>query len=214
MPKILAIDDELDILYTLQAIGEIAGFEVVIAENGLQGLKLIQAVDFDLILVDYHMPQMNGLEVVERIRKIDQDTPILVLTVEESVDLSQKFLDTGATDFAVKPIRTADLISRMKLHLKFAKSKFEDDEKVEPEIVNIDRLDLPKGLTPATLQMIIAYLKNMDQSKTINQISTEIGLSYQTGHRYLDYLQKNNYVKVEMCYGKVGRPIQKYLSLI
>lgn len=207
MSRILAIDDDVDILFTLQAIGEVGGFEVVTAKNGVEGIKLFQESNYHLIVVDYHMPGMNGLEIVEKLRAIDDHIPILVLTVEESLDLSQKFIEAGATDFAVKPIRPADLISRMKFHIKYVQS-----QEKEADGLSFDAVNLPKGLTPVTMQMIIDHLQKVNQSKTINQISSEIGLAYQTVHRYLDYLQKMDHVKVEICYGKVGRPIKKYIA--
>lgn len=202
--RILAIDDDNDTLYTLKAIGEIAGYEVMPVENGHKGLELFCGNYYDLCIVDYHMPQMNGLKVVSRIRKIDSTIPILVLTVDESLELARKFLAEGASDFAIKPIRTPDLISRIKLHLKL--NKYQGMYTVE----NILRDKLPKGLSSTTLQFIIETLKKNKEALTLNVISSITGLAYQTVHRYLDFLLQEDYVKLEIDYGKVGRPVHKY----
>lgn len=206
MCKILAIDDDPDILFTLQAIGELGQFEMNTAENGPEGIKMLKKEPHDLVMVDYHMPLMNGLEVVKKIRKVNQDIPILVLTVDESLELADRFLEVGATDFAIKPIRAADLISRVKLLMRLSKMQIPD------EVSDVEyNFDLPKGLTLPTLQIIIDFLKNIHTPLTLHQISDQVGLAYQTVHRYVDYLVKVEYVEVELNYGKVGRPIQKYL---
>ncbi|HEY8464630.1 MAG TPA: response regulator [Bacillota bacterium] len=201
MNKILAIDDNEDILYTLQAIGETAKFNIVTVNDGFKALDLLKKSKFDLIMVDYYMPNINGLTLVKKIREISKSIPILVLTVDESINLAQKFLDCGATDFAVKPIRTADLISRVKLHLKLSQNKRGDQ---------FQDLEIPKGLSFPTLKLIMDYLHTINEPETIELISQKTGLAYQTVHRYLEYLVKKKQVKVKINYGKIGRPIHKY----
>jgi two-component system response regulator DctR len=201
MSRILAIDDNADILYTLQAIGEAAKFNVVTVNDGFKALELLQKSRFDLVMVDYYMPNINGLNLVKKIREINKDIPILVLTVDESIDLANKFINAGASDFAIKPIKAADLISRVKLHLKLTKAK---------QTTEIRDLELPKGLTLPTLQLIIDYLKKTDAPQTIDTISQQTGLAYQTAHRYLNYLLNGHYITVEINYGKIGRPIHKF----
>jgi two-component system response regulator DctR len=201
MSKILAIDDNADILYTLQAIGEAAKFNMITVNDGFKALQLMQKSRFDLIMVDYYMPNINGLILVRKIRELDKDIPILVLTVDESVDLANKFINAGATDFANKPIKAADLISRVKLHLKLTKVK---------QTTEIKGFQLPKGLTFSTLQLILDFLNQTDAPQTIDIISQETGLAYQTAHRYLNYLLNEHYITVEISYGKIGRPIHKF----
>lgn len=203
--RILAVDDDQDTRFTLQAIGEVAGFDIVTAENGGQALEILQQSAFDLIMVDYHMPGMNGLTLVKRIRERLPYCPILVLTVDESLELARRFLDAGATDFAIKPIRAADLISRVKLHLELNQFKQPDDS-----LRNELQWELPKGMASVTLQIILDYMRQLDQPETLTAISNGTGLAYQTVHRYLDFLVQNDHVRVEMNYGKVGRPTQKY----
>lgn len=205
MINILAVDDDHDILFTLQAICKVATFNISISDDGHQALQLLQESNFNLIMVDYHMPKMNGLKLVKKIREMDNQIPILVLTVDESLDLANKFIDAGATDFAIKPIRAADLISRIKLHLKLNQLKNTDEIQI-----NIDEESLPKGMTIATLKIILEYLQKNKSPETINKISEKTGLAYQTVHRYLDYLLKANYIDVIKNYGKIGRPINQY----
>src|SRR6056297_1150639 len=83
LKKILAVDDEEDILFTLEAVADVADLNMTTTSRGLKALKYIKNNKFDLLLVDYHMPDINGLKLVKEIRKIDKEIPILVLTVDE-----------------------------------------------------------------------------------------------------------------------------------
>ncbi|RCW49841.1 MULTISPECIES: response regulator transcription factor [unclassified Halanaerobium] len=203
MKKILAVDDEKDILFTLEAVAEAAGFNITTTLLGTEALKYAKNEEFDLLMIDYHMPDINGLKLVKEIRKINNSIPILVLTVDESLDLAEKFLNAGADDFANKPIRTADLISRINLHLNYNDSKYHFP-------YNINSLDIPKGMSLKTLKIIYNYLNKIQSPKTIQEISNETNLAYQTVHRYLNFLNEKNIAIVKLDYGKVGRPIHKY----
>lgn len=203
MKKILAVDDEKDILFTLEAVAEVAELNMTTTSRGLKALEYLKNDSYDLLLVDYHMPDINGLKLVKEIRKIDEMIPILVLTVDESLDLAEKFLKAGADDFANKPIRTADLISRINLHLNHSQGSTSSSKK-------INNLDIPKGMTHKTLSVIYNYLKEIESAETIDEISNGTKLAYQTVHRYLNYITEENLAEVKLNYGKVGRPIHKF----
>lgn len=203
MKKILAVDDEKDILFTLEAVADVADLNMTTTSRGLKALEYIKNNNFNLLLVDYHMPDINGLKLVKEIRKIDKNIPILVLTVDESMDLAEKFLKAGADDFANKPIKTADLISRINLHLNFNESSNNTAEK-------INELNIPKGMTQRTLAIIYDYLTEIKKPETIEEISKGTNLAYQTVHRYLNYIAEEDLVEVKLNYGKVGRPIHRY----
>lgn len=206
MKKILAVDDQKEILYTLKAIAEVAKFEIVTCNNGVKALETLGKRNFDLVLVDYYMPEMNGIELVKKIRTINSKIPILVLTVDESLDTAKKFLESGATDFATKPIRAADLISRIKLHLELS------DLKVSSFTGDI-REQMPKGMSSQTMQRIMDYLEKLKNPETIESISLGTGLAYQTVHRYLIFFEETGFVMAELVYGKVGRPIKRYKKI-
>lgn len=203
MKKILAVDDEKDILFTLEAVAEVAELDMTTTSHGLKALEYIKNDNYDLLLVDYHMPDINGLKLVKEIRKINNSIPILVLTVDESLDIAEKFLKAGADDFANKPIKTADLISRINLHLNYTYSSQKTEKK-------INDLDIPKGMSHRTLSIIYNYLTEIESAETIEEISEGTKLAYQTVHRYLNYITEENLVEVKLNYGKVGRPIHRY----
>lgn len=198
--KILIIDDEADIRYTLQEICLVGGWEPVLAINGQEGYTLFKIHNPKLVIVDYHMPGWDGLTTVKKIRGCDSATSIMVLTVDERQEIADRFLAAGATDFAIKPIKAPDLISRIKVNLEIS----------EMQRQNQGNLYLDKGISLATLRVITKFLQKHPEPLTIEEITAGVNLAYQTVHRYLGYLVDYGKVEVTPHYGKVGRPKNKY----
>ena len=196
--KILAIDDSKDILYTIKAICDIENWTTITSTNGNEAMDLLHNHNPDLIIVDYHMPKINGIDVVKKLREIDNKTPILILTVEDDHVIAKKFTDAGANDYALKPIKAIDLISRIKVHLRKTKSK------------KSKYYSYKKGISKNTLDLILNSLRNTNKYLTIDELSEEAGLAYQTVNRYIVYLKENNLIDTVYEYGKKGRPKQKY----
>ena len=166
-------------------------------ESGLNEFKLRQP---DIVLIDYHLPRINGVEGVKRLRRLSLDVPILVFTVDESQEVADTFLEAGATDFALKPIKAPDIISRIKLHLRLLQQGKRESR--EPA--------LAKGLAQGTLKLIHDFLEQQNDYLTANDIAEGTGLAYQTVYRYLQHMTAEKRVEMVSIYGKVGRPKQVY----
>lgn len=203
MTKILIIDDDGDIRYTISEICRFGGWEPLMAINGLEGLDAFKVHRPDLVMVDYHMPVKDGLETVGLIRQLDQGVPILVLTVDERQEIADRFLDQGATDFALKPIKAPDLIARIRVNLQIGLLQQQKKQQQEEVFVT-------KGISASTLTIIEEFLKKQQQALTIEEINRQVSLAYQTVHRYLMYLVEEDMVISECDYGKVGRPRNRY----
>lgn len=203
IPKIVIIDDEPDILYTIKEICSHGGWEVVTASNGKQGYELCRIHKPRVAIVDYHMPDWDGLTTVKRIRQLDNAISILVLTVDERQEIAERFIAAGATDFAIKPIKSPDLISRIKMNLKI--NEIQQKYVAEKQQVYID-----KGISPATLSIIYDYLKGQEVGLTIDDITIGLNLAYQTVHRYIQYLLEEKKIEAVPIYGQLGRPKNKY----
>jgi two-component system response regulator DctR len=203
MKKILVIDDEPDIVYTISEICKFAGHEVVSANEGLKGVELLKGHKPNLVIVDYHMPKYDGLSTVKKIREIDDTVAIMVLTVDERQEILEKFMLVGATDFSLKPVKAPDLISRVNVNLQINSMQMKNKEQEQSVFVE-------KGISSATLQMIINYLEVQMEEQTIKEISKGVELAYQTVHRYIQYLIDNDQVELVSMYGKVGRPLNYY----
>ncbi len=204
--KILVIDDEREILYALKAVFETQDWEALTAQNVKEGMELYRSGAPDLILIDYHMPHMNGMDGVRLFRRQDPDIPIIVFTIDEDQAVADRFLEAGASDFAIKPIRTPDILSRIRVHMKLLKSQRADAGKRDP-----DPYPYPvKGIGSGTMRLIEGALRGRTDYLTVEEISSKSGLANQTAYRYLQYLTTAGLVDVKNSYGKKGRPKQSY----
>jgi len=110
---ILFVDDSESIREIVQFTLENEGYKILLGKNGLDALKYLNGVDIDLIITDMHMPEMNGIELIREIRKIQhyQRTPILFLTTESQISKKMEAKDAGATGWIIKPFVPAKLIA-------------------------------------------------------------------------------------------------------
>lgn len=211
---VLAIDDSQDILFAISAICDLEGWSCVTTTEGTEAKELIKSCCPDIVLVDYHMPRVDGIEVVKSIRSVNSSIPIVVLTIESSREVADRFIKAGADDFALKPIKPIDLVSRIKVHLRSAKQTApqpkESAATQQSKKVADEADEYVKGISPITLSIIKSYLQNNPTYVTINQISDSCGVAYQTAYRYLIYLVEQGKVTVNSEYGHQGRPKQKY----
>lgn len=194
---ILCIDDEDDICFALKTLFRTQGWNTAAACDVNAGLKLFTQLRPTLVLIDYHMPGLNGVEGVRMLRRLSATVPIIVFTIDECQRVADEFLAAGASDFALKPIKAPDIISRVRLHLRLLEQQ------------NID-ISFAKGISHGTLELILHFLRQCSAPVTANDISRETGLAYQTVFRYLQHMTQQKLVDVESVYGKVGRPKQMY----
>ena len=116
MNKILVVEDDP---IMLKAIGNIltkSGYEITIAKNGKEAFEKLASIEFDLVLTDLMMPFNNGLEIVEKSRKLN--TPVIVVSSVGSEDIITECFKLGISDFLKKPIMAAELLARIRKVLK------------------------------------------------------------------------------------------------
>ncbi|MFZ3579313.1 response regulator [Virgibacillus sp. DJP39] len=196
---VLIVDDNEDIRFTLLEICKFAEWGVYEASTGKAAVDLFKTLTPDIVLVDYHMPNWDGVKTTKELRILNKTVPIIILTVDERQEVADMFLEAGATDFALKPIKAPDLISRIRINLKIGKLT-EDKNDVFVE----------KGINQNTLLSIKNYLYNQSSPSTIDEIQRKLPIAYQTVHRYLNYLESKGQVEIITQYGKRGRPKNKY----
>jgi two-component system, OmpR family, KDP operon response regulator KdpE len=117
VPVALVIDDEIQIRRFLRAGFELEGFAVLDAETGAAGLRLATLKPIDVVFVDLGLPDMDGADVIERIRSWST-IPIIVLSVRSSEDEKVRLLELGADDYVVKPFGMAELLARARSVLR------------------------------------------------------------------------------------------------
>ena len=178
--KILAIDDDREILYALKAVFETQDWGALMARNVKEGMELYRREAPDLILIDYHMPHMNGIDGVRLLRRQDPDIPIIVFTIDEDQAVADRFLEAGASDFAIKPIRTPDILSRIRVHMKLLKSRRADAGK--GEFAPYPYPYPVKGIGSGTMRLIEGALRGEADYLTVEEISAKSGLEIGRAH--------------------------------
>ncbi|OOG73586.1 response regulator transcription factor [Flavobacterium sp. A45] len=116
--KILIVEDEIGIANFLKQGLEEEGYEVVVANDGKSGLEKALSQKMDIILLDWIMPQMLGIDVCKEIRKEDSKTPILFLTAKDTIQETIEGLKAGANDYIKKPFSFDELVERIKIHFR------------------------------------------------------------------------------------------------
>ena len=114
--RILVVDDEQDIRQLVALIAEAAGYEVVQASNGMEGLQAIERHEFDLVILDIMMPEMDGWEVCRRMksRQRMKDIPVLILTVRsQPLDKVIGLEVVHADDYLTKPFERFELLNAL-----------------------------------------------------------------------------------------------------
>jgi DNA-binding response OmpR family regulator len=109
MPRVLVVDDEADAVELLQEFLSAKGYEVLTAHDGEEALRAVREERPHLILLDIRMPGMNGLEVLRRVRQIDQEVGVIVVTAVSEEETGREALALGAFDYIVKPLDLAYL---------------------------------------------------------------------------------------------------------
>jgi two-component system, OmpR family, response regulator ArlR len=117
MIKILIVEDEEKLARFIELELKHEGYEILKANNGRAGLEIAEKGEVDLILLDIMLPEINGLEVLRRIRKTS-DIPIIMLTARDAVMDKVSGLDAGADDYITKPFAIEELLARIRTALK------------------------------------------------------------------------------------------------
>src|ERR687893_572962 len=116
--RVLVVEDDEDIAQVLQRALRLEGYDVKVAGDGVQALDEVHAFLPDILVLDLGLPRMDGIEVARRLRKDEDDTPILMLTARDALDSRVEGLDVGADDYLVKPFERQELLARMRALLR------------------------------------------------------------------------------------------------
>ena len=116
--KILIVEDEIGIATFLKQGLEEEGYEITLANNGEEGLAKAIAQKPDLILLDWMLPKLTGLDVCLSFREVNTTTPIIFLTAKDTVQETIEGLKAGANDYIKKPFSFEELLERIKIHFR------------------------------------------------------------------------------------------------
>lgn len=184
LPRILIIDDELVIRRFLHNILSGEPFLLHEAENGHAGLAAASAFRPDVILLDLGLPDLNGVEVIKRIREWSQ-VPIIVLSVRDREDDKVTALDAGADDYLTKPFGVGELLARIRAALRRSVQKIPEPVFISNDLrvdlvsrrVMVNGRDIP--LTPTEYEILRLFVTHAGKVLTHNQILKQVwGMAY------------------------------------
>ena len=112
--KVLIVEDENQVARLIELELSYEGYQVDIAKNGKEALEKVEKFKPDLIILDWILPEMDGLEVTRRIRSDGNDVPVIVLTAKDGLSEKVNSLDSGADDYITKPFATEELLARIR----------------------------------------------------------------------------------------------------
>lgn len=125
--KILIVDDEPDMLKLLSMIiKEKTPYEVTTTNNPLEALELAKKGGFDLLVADLKMPGLNGIELLEAVKRFDEDIPTIIITAYGTVEAAVETMQKGAFDFITKPFRKEQILFTIERALKWVRLQKEN----------------------------------------------------------------------------------------
>ena len=192
--KILVVDDDQYIRLILQKRFAAKGYTVLVAEDGERGLEVAKADTPDLIISDWMMPKMDGLEFC-RIAKQDEKlrfTYFIILTARDTQDDKIEGIETGADDFVTKPFNDRELLTRVRAGLRINALQKEIAELQHQKAISELALTLgheinnPLGI----MMLVLQVLQKKKDAETIADIRKELNTVIQNGNRIADIVKK------------------------
>lgn len=175
--QILIIEDEIGIANFLKQGLEEEGYSILVANNGMKGLSLALTEPIDLILLDWMLPEITGIEICKKIRKDKPNLPILFLTAKDTVQETIEGLKAGANDYIKKPFSFEELLERIKIYFRNT-TVFQN---LTLGNIQIDMLkyrvlmdDVEVSFTQREFELLTYLVKNKGKVCTRNQIIEDV----------------------------------------
>jgi len=226
---LLIEDDPMVREVNRQFIEQIKGFSLVgYASNGIEGFQKIRQLTPELVFMDIFMPEQDGIITLGKIREEHLPVDVIAVTAANDMPTVQRILHLGVYDYIMKPFTFERIEQTLKNYQNYRKKisgmqdltqhdvdhlmqqRLPEQAAVSTEMDVIIIEELPKGFNRATLDKVLAYIQESGGAVSAEEVSTYIGTARVTARRYLDFLEKQNLLKVDIQYGSVGRPIHRY----
>lgn len=174
---ILVVEDELKLARLIQRVLEDERHVVEVAHDGKKGLELAESGSFDLIVLDWMLPQKNGVQLAQELRAEGIATPILMLTARDAVADKVAGLDAGADDYLTKPFSFEELLARIRALSRRPAAAFDPAERLQVGDLVLDlrtrrvlRGDKPIELTAKEFALLEYLMRHAGQVLTRDQI--------------------------------------------
>ncbi|MEO1093514.1 MAG: response regulator transcription factor [Cyanobacteria bacterium J06638_28] len=178
-PKILLVEDEEKLAKFIEMELGYEGYDVTVANDGLSGLMAARDSEPDLVLLDWMMPGLTGVEVCRRLRSTGFKEPVILLTAKDDVSDRVAGLDAGADDYVVKPFSIEELLARVRAHLRRQKPQEVDTLQFQDLTLNRKTRDVRRGsrtieLTAKEFDLLDYLISHPRQVLTRDRILEEV----------------------------------------
>ncbi len=219
MIDVLIVDDDFRVARIHSAfIDRIAGFRTVaVAHTGQEAIRLAVALNPDLILLDLYLPDIFGLDVLNRMRVAGVEGDAIVISAANESGTVERAVKLGVTNYLLKPFTQQDLAQRL---TQYRSGRAAPLPKALPDQAAIDQLlvrgevpgspVLPKGLSQETADLVLAAVNAAAGELSAQECGEVVGISRVSARRYLEYFAGQGRVNVSLRYGVVGRPERRY----
>lgn len=175
-PLVLVVDDEENIRFLVETGLNLAGLDTVGASNGREALAAVSKHRPQLIVLDAMMPELDGFEVLGRLRDSGDKTPVIFLTARDGTDDRVKGLTEGADDYMIKPFAIAELVARVNLRLKQSGEALREtvlscaDLQMDTDAHRVTRAGEQVELSPTEYKLLEVLLSNTGRVLTRAQL--------------------------------------------
>jgi two-component system response regulator MprA len=201
MPTVLIVDDDLKLLKMLQRTLVYEGLHVATAANGQEALSEVKNSQPDIIILDWMMPKLDGLQVMQRLRAENNQTFILMLTARDGLENRVEGLEGGADDYLVKPFAPAELVARVHAMLRRIEARPARQPvnfaglALDPLTHEARREDTPLELTPTEFELLHYFMRHprqvLERAQILNSVwGYDFGGDDNVLEVYVGYLRK------------------------
>ena len=197
--KVLVAEDEEDLNDIIEKKLRVEGYDVDPCFNGAQALEHLIFADYDAAVLDIMMPEMDGIQVVEKLRQNGKQTPVIFLTAKDTIQDKIKGLNTGASDYVVKPFSFDELIARLKAVIRTAQGNLSElyrlgDLSVDTQSHIVKRGEREIALTGKEYALLEYLMINKNKILPREKILNHVwGYDYEGGTNivdvYMNYLR-------------------------
>ncbi|ANB60385.1 response regulator [Anoxybacteroides amylolyticum] len=221
MYKVVLIEDDPMVQeVNRQFIEQVPPFRVIgMAANGVQGMEMVRNFRPDLVIIDIYMPLKDGLETIQAIRTEKLEVDVIAITAANDIETVRRMLQNGAFDYIMKPFKFERLKQALEHYHTFRQTLKTKEKVTQKELDALlqsnekeRRFELPKGLNDITLQKIVDFLQQQTAPVSAEEVAEGVGIARVTARRYLEYLEKQQKVQLDIQYGGVGRPVNRYIK--
>jgi len=213
---VIVEDDRLLAGLNAKLVGDHPGFVVVaVAHTASAGLREIEHHRPDLLLLDVYLPDLNGLELLRRLRTMRTDVEVIAVTAARDLETVRRARTLGVRHYLVKPFTRADLhrrLNEVQRALTMAAGDADLDQREVDLMLGGSSADAaaPRNLSTSSLNRVAALLDGAAGDMSSAEIADALGMSRVSARRYLDHLATIGRAEVTPRYGAVGRPENRY----